>query len=305
MSARLPLVDPLERVLYLRSLDTFGTLGSEELAVVAQFMTERFFPAGTNLWEDGDPPRTIHLIVDGRVRFVRLGRSVGDREAPAGFGLVSLMADAETPRATAETDVVSLEIDGDALIEIMEDHFPILLEMRSVLARRLAVLRRERGIYHGESSALPEAGAWSDRPLTYAERLLRLRRCSVFAGLGLNVLAGLARDDREQRFEPGAVLWERGDPGDRLLVISHGVVVGTPAAPGRPFRAGVGMAVGADASFSELPYDYRATAETRVVAIRIDAPVLRDVMEDHPDFAMSVLRFYAREQLRLETSDRL
>ena len=305
MSARLPLVDPLERALYLRSLDTFGTLASEELAVFAGFLTERFFPAGTNLWEDGDPPRTIHLIVDGRVRFVRQGRNVGGREAPAGFGLVSLMADAPTPKATAETDVVSLEMHGDALIEIMEDHFPILLQMRSSLARRLTLLRHQRGIYGAESSALPENSSWSDRPLTYAERLLRLRRCSVFAGLGLNVLAGLARDDREQRFEPGDVLWEREDPGDRLLVISHGVVVGTPVSPGRPFRAGVGAAVGVDASLSELPYDHRATAETRVVAIRIDAPVLRDVMEDHPDFAMSVLRFYAREQLRLETSDRL
>jgi CRP-like cAMP-binding protein len=305
MRTRLPLVEPLERALYLRSLEAFGTLGSEELAVFAQFMTERFFPARSLLWEDGDPPRAVHLLVEGRVRLEKDGRRIGVREAPAGFGLVSLLADAETPRAAAETDVVSLVMDGSAFLEIMEDHFPVFLHVRSILARQVAGLRQERGIYYSGTRTDVEPGPWLEGPLPYVERLLRLRRCAVFQGLGLNVLAGLARDDHEERFEPGAVLWERGDPGDRLLVIAHGIVVGAPEEPGRSFRAGPGAAVGIDAAFSAMSYEFRATAETRVVAIRIDAPVLMDVMEDNPDFAMGVLRFYAREQLRLEIVDRM
>ena len=79
-------VGPVERLLYLRSLPGFVSLGASELATIAYETRERFFKRGQRLFTEGEAARAVHFLVEGRVSVRSQGRILYHRsDSGAGF----------------------------------------------------------------------------------------------------------------------------------------------------------------------------------------------------------------------------
>ena len=122
----------------------------------------------------------------------------------------------------AEEDTLTLEIDKDAIAEVLEDRLPILQYLLRELNRQaLGLLRRHRldpsGFFPEPPADLAALGrARPRRPLAASAPHAGLRRSSVTA------LAELARTLASVRFEPGTVLWHEGEPSHGILLVSSG-----------------------------------------------------------------------------------
>ena len=68
---------PVERVLLLKRLPMVSKLSGAQLAFVAEQITERFFPKGSVLLREGEPPAALYFPVEGRVHLTRNGRVLG------------------------------------------------------------------------------------------------------------------------------------------------------------------------------------------------------------------------------------
>ena len=298
MKPVVPLVGPLERTLYLQSLPAFDGLRSSQLARLAQLMDEEYIDAGAVLYRQGEPPAKLHFLVDGTVANLRDGRCIYVQEAPAMTGLNGLLggrgASLEVKAATALT---TLSIAGDAFLDLIEDHYDVFLHFRALYAARVESLQKRTGLFHTDHGGTKFADA--PEPGGVVESLLCLRRSVVFADAPVAALVQMIHDDSLVRFAGGQTIWSEGARGTYLLVVVHGEVRCSARDESTEFHAGPGYVLGADATFGSLPYAYTATALTPVAALRVDAAVITDVMEDHFEFALETLAHFAREEIRL------
>lgn len=295
-----------ERLLYLKKLRTIGGLPAAQLAVVAEYLTERYFPRGSTLLKEGEPIRSIHFVVDGKVHLRRKGRDLGHAGPSAAVGGLGLLGrDEEGVHAIAETDTSTLELDSEATREILEDHFGVLHHViRDTCAQLVHVASTTPLDVPGPAPArLPPT--FSGRELDLVERIFFLRQTAPFSHSSIEALAELSRGLVEVRFEPGTSLWERGDPAGVVFLLLSGTVVCTPAAPLQPFRLGTGVPVGGVESVAELPRWYDAVTEGRVIALSVDVEALIDAFEDHFGLAMDYLAEISQWLLRIFESMKL
>ncbi|PKN59401.1 MAG: hypothetical protein CVU56_00730 [Deltaproteobacteria bacterium HGW-Deltaproteobacteria-14] len=148
----------------------------------------------------------------------------------------------------------------------------------------------------------------SDRALvTSLERLLALRRSELFRDLptrDLEVLAGLLR---EAVFRAGEVIQPADQPATTLHLIVEGAIELVRDEVVRR-RVEAPFALGSLAVFAGRDGGTRATALTEVVALRIPADVIAEVVEDHFNVLDQLLRATARQlisEVRLLTGDRV
>jgi CRP-like cAMP-binding protein len=129
-------IDLVDRIFFLRRMSVFERSSITALAQLGRAMVQVRFEAGTALWREGEPSPGIFLLRRGRVR---ASSSAGVVFHPgAGFALGALEALAETPRwyeATAETEVVALQGDVGALVDVFEDDFEMAVDYLAVIAR--------------------------------------------------------------------------------------------------------------------------------------------------------------------------
>lgn len=296
-----PTVGPLERALALRTLPVFHDVRPRQLAALAQHMREYVVPRGTILHPAVEPQRAAYLVTDGRVRLQRDGRAAGTVEAPGALGLIHLLA-GQPPQATAiaETDVSTLVIEEAALLDVLEEHFSVVLHIQGVLGREIAALQEELSCY-----APPRSDAAAQKPPAASEAfnlincLLWLQRAPELRDLGVAVLAALLRDHRPLRYAAGDELFAAGAEASSFLVVVSGSVTGTPSSAQGRFRARPGDVLGRDAALAGLPYQYTAVAETPATAIGIAAQVFWDVAEDHFHVSRAALAMTARRLLSL------
>ena len=74
MRARDNAASRVQRVLALRTFPGFAHLAPRDLAVLAEVLRPRFFPAGVTILKEGVPAPGLQLIVDGKVTVHRKGR---------------------------------------------------------------------------------------------------------------------------------------------------------------------------------------------------------------------------------------
>jgi CRP-like cAMP-binding protein len=298
---RLPVVEPLQRALYLRSVPLFRGLRAEHLVAFARLMRERWVRRGTLLCAQGAASGAVQFLVAGRVRIERDRRQLRAAEAPASIGLLELLAQAPSAvTAVAATNVLALVIDGAALLDVIEDHFSIFTEIRRAIGEQMLALRdeRDRGSMR-QPPVVRDLGPPSPPRLGLVERLIWLSRSPVLRDLGVSVLAVLARDEDELRLREGQVLWAEGAPADFVALLVSGYVGCAGGAKGAAFRAGPGTVLGLDAAFTGIPHEHAAVARTAVVAIRLGVQSLLDVAEDHSHVAARVLAHCAGMLLEL------
>lgn len=285
-------VSHVEKILLLSKVRVLERLPRPQLSVIAEATRERFFPKGSVLLREGEPVETIHYLVEGRVRASLKGRDLGVGGPGASIGALGVLTrDHHGLEAVAETDVLALEQDVDAVFELLEDNFAILRFVLQDLCRQII-----DSVVSGpvEPLTIPRVDASPPGPeLDLVDRIFILRKAPPFARCSLNALAELARAMVDVRFEPGTRLWQAGEQARGILLLVFGTVRCTP--PSRPsFVAGAGWPLGALEAIGGTARWYEAVTETPVVALAGDVEVLWDVLEDHSDMALDYLSVLGR-----------
>ncbi len=301
MGTRLPLVSPLERALFLRSHPHLSGLSSDVIAVMAANTREAFLPKGTIFKEEDSPVDTLYFIVEGRIRVQHRDGLLFHLEPPGGAGLWWALAEFEGgPAFAADTDAVVLEIGVDPFFDILEDHFPLVLQLYDVLSGELTRLERDLGEPPRVSEPPQNPPPCPTQPLDLVERLLWTTRCGAFEDVNLSALSELVRAHPEIRLQPGEVLWNEGEPSEFLALVTHGVVRCSSPHTYRNFSAGPTVVIGIDDTIAGRSRSYSARAATGSILIRVDRQTYLDVLEDNFDLALRGLRYYASTILKTQ-----
>jgi CRP-like cAMP-binding protein len=138
--------------------------------------------------------------------------------------------------------------------------------------------------------------------LGIVERAMFVRRLMTYGSARVEALAELAREMAVVRVPAGTALYDIGDAAPYSLLVYSGVV-SCETKTAQQFRLGPDSVVGGIDSIAAEPRWYRAVAETDLVALRADTAHLMDVIEDHPDMGLDMLRSAAR--ILAELQDRV
>ncbi len=287
MPTEAPLVGTVDRLLALKRHNIFGSLPAGELAIVAEASRERFFRKGQVLFDEEEPIESIFLVIDGQVHMTLGGKLIGHATPGAAAGGIGLFARTEDAiGAIAETDVMALELDIDAITEIFEAHSSILLHtVRQVC--RLIVAEAEQ---HPEAllemfEALNTAVSVNE--LDFVGRLFVLRRAEPFKRTSINALAELAKNMEGVRYSAGDGLWEEAENSGMVLLVVEGRVECWRG--DLRFDAGPGASLGAVDSVAGVPRLFGARAATDVIALKGYSRVMLDIFEDNFEMARDYL----------------
>ncbi|MBT8493847.1 MAG: cyclic nucleotide-binding domain-containing protein [Deltaproteobacteria bacterium] len=285
-----------DRILAMRSLDSFAPLEDESLALVAEHARLCSFRKGEVVTVEGQRPTALFVVLEGSIRVERLGQEVVVVQRARGVGFLSVLAQDDVGvTSVALEDTVCLEIPAAAFLRAMEEDFSL---MRNTLRLSAGQLVRDRGSLPvgPERKLVAAAGEYRERELTMVERIIQLRQGPVFSQCNLDAVIELVRRSREVRFEPGDTIFEVGDPSTFSFGIDYGIVR-CSSANGDSVDVGYGFAMGVMDSFAQQPRSYRAVAQTKVVGFRIDSAVFMSVLESYFELAIGLQIGISRQLL--------
>ena len=132
------MLSTVEKVLFLKSIELFSQIPSEDLAQVALIAEQEAREGGEEIFSEGDAGDALYLVLEGKVR-IHLGEkeiaALGEREC---FGEMALLdAAPRSASATALEPASLLKISREDFQEIMSDKPEIALGIIKVLSRRL------------------------------------------------------------------------------------------------------------------------------------------------------------------------
>lgn len=158
----------------IRHLDFFRDLDSAALDDIAGMARPERIPRGEMLFQQGEPPRAIFMVLSGRFKATQVtpdGRQVVVRLAGPGdlIGHVSVFAEKPYPATpTAVTDSIALVWSPSLFIELMQRHPPLSLavvrnmgkfiEEAHTRLRESSTERVERRIAHAVLRLVRQAG---------------------------------------------------------------------------------------------------------------------------------------------------
>jgi CRP-like cAMP-binding protein len=291
-------VGRLERLLHLRRLPLLGTLPPDDLGLIAEQTRPRLFRQGEVLLRRGEPIGAVHVVVEGRVGLRRGEHEMGHATTGAAVGGLGFLArDDEGIDASAEEDTLTLELDTDTLGEILEDRFRILQHLLRETSRLLLDLWHQAPRECAAAAERMEAPGFSGS-LDLVERMLFLRQGLPFLRSSASALADLARNLVELRFDPGVVLWRRGEPARQVLMLVSGRVACSAPIDGFGLAPGPGYPLGGLDAVAGMSRWYDAVCDGPVVTLSGDVEILFDVFEDSADVALDYLSQIARTHLR-------
>lgn len=280
------LLDLTQRILYLRSIPIATMLTPAVLKIMAGNMRERTFAPKECLMKQGEPLRAVYSLTEGRVSLIRKGVPFGELVPPQSLGFLGVLARAEgTYDATAEEPTRVLELDADALLELMEDHFELTFAIVRYLSERLLAEIQELPAQVMQERMGGTAPPAPERPLDLVERILYLRGLRAYSETNLNALAQLAVRLVECRFSPGETIWNVDAPSDRVLLVRAGTAICTADGGKKRWRVEPNSGVGGMEVLAHKPRWYSAEAETPLVGFWVAMDSMVDLLED--DFTMA------------------
>lgn len=135
-------------------------------------------------------------------------------------------------------------------------------------------------------------------------KIKALKRAPLFAGLSQKELAALAKVTEDLEAEPGAVLIREGDVGREAFVLMDGDV--------RVERKGKDLGIrsapellGEISILEDVPRTATVTAETPVRFFVLTSRAFRNLVKDHPNVELEVLRTLVKRVLSLSDEDSL
>ncbi|GJM45527.1 MAG: hypothetical protein DHS20C21_23690 [Gemmatimonadota bacterium] len=297
------MIGPLERALFLKSLAPFGdSLSPMHTAVLAENAQERTFRSGEAIHTPGRAVECFHTVVSGSVLVSGGEYFEGSRVEERGtVGFLSMIARRDAGLSSvALEDTVTLSFDEDVFLDILEDNFAILVRLIRSLTRQTLAHRQQipEGTYLAPLDG--QEGLPRD-PTDFVERLRLLRRPGgVFGNSSMEAMARISAATPPVRIEAGKTLWKVGDRADHALIIASGTVACTTQWGLSHFRAGPGYPLGNLERFSGDPRWFTAVTETPLVALYTSTERLLDIMEDHTDLAIHLLRATAERLIRIQ-----
>lgn len=293
--------DPLERLLYLRLESQLVSLSAHELSLLAQHSDGCAYAEGEYLMMQGAPAPAIHFLVEGKVSLRSNGVTYLKVKAPAVVGMIPVLSgDKHGVEAIADEDVVTLTVAAHVLLDLVEDNFRFMEGALRAVSGELQKIQRRLEVLDLLQRSEPNTDvSYPQEPLDLITRLKFLRR-GVYSDVNLEALIELIRGAKEVRFEAGEVLWEVGDTSDHSLSVVYGVILCEEPRGARTFVMGPNSNVGVLEANAGLARSYKATAKTRLVAIRSTVEDFFDVLEDHTQLGMGLLRALCRRVLQLQ-----
>jgi CRP-like cAMP-binding protein len=138
------MLSTLERVIILKSVDIFAQTPDEVLADVASILGEVQLPAGTTIFEKGDPGTRLYIIVSGRVRVHDGEHTLGELADRDVFGEMALLdPEPRVASISALEDTELLSLDQEPFYALMADRVEVARGVIGVLTRRLRERMRD------------------------------------------------------------------------------------------------------------------------------------------------------------------
>jgi CRP-like cAMP-binding protein len=289
----LPLPGVRDRVLLLRSLESFAALDDEAITLLAEHARPRAFGAGEVVLVEGRPVESVHVVIDGQISSRRKGKLLAQVRRARGVGFLSLLArDENGVDAVADQPTRTFEVPAAVVHDAIEENFSFLRNLLRLSGRGLL---DRRGGLPANPAAPPaaEVGEYPTRPLTLVERVLDMRSGGIFATGSLEPVVEVARRQEQVEFGPGELLWRAGEPASwSLRVLAGRIECSTP--DGRRVVVGKGYVLGNLDALAEHPRSFEARAETRVAGYRSDLESLLSVIESHPELGRELLAVLSR-----------
>lgn len=129
-----------------------------------------------------------------------------------------------------------------------------------------------------------------------------LSRAGIFQGVDSEAVNNLIEQMETVRFPRGTTIFDEGEPGDRLYIITAGKIKLARHAPDG--RENLLTVMGPSDMFGELsifdpgPRTSSAVCVTEVQAATMNSDMLQKWVEDHPSIAQQLLRVLARRLRR-------
>lgn len=131
-------ISTVEKVLFLKGVDLFKSIPSEELSSIAQITDEIEYTKDEQVFAEGDQGDAMYLIVDGQVK-VHSGDHIfaelGTRQV---FGEMAILdAEPRSASITSMSDLTLLKIRREDFTEILAEKPEISQGIIQVLTHRL------------------------------------------------------------------------------------------------------------------------------------------------------------------------
>lgn len=132
------MLNKVEIMLHLRSLDLFSRLATRDLSELADVVREEACPAGAAIVREGEFSDCMYVVVEGEVRVTREEKFVARLGPGEFFGEMALF-DGETRFATvtAATRLRLLRLERHDLLQLMDEHPGIAIGMCQTLSGRV------------------------------------------------------------------------------------------------------------------------------------------------------------------------
>jgi CRP-like cAMP-binding protein len=283
-----------ERMLRLRSVPVFRAMAANDLAQLAASIRPRAFARGEVLLREDLPPRSFFLLNSGTVTMMRQGRRIGTVRGPGGVGFLSFLAqNAGGTSAVAQSYVEGFEVPAEAMEEVFEDHFVVLLGTIRWLAQRLLAENQAAAPPPFVAPTVSFDHLIGDRELGIVERIFLLRRARAFARANVNSLARLARRMEEVRVPARTTLWKVGEPADHTFFSVKGMARLIWSDGEKAQIVGPGYALGGIEALVGVPRWNELVTDEPAILLRGNRERLIDLFEDDRDFAMSFMALFA------------
>jgi HEAT repeat protein len=133
-----PMITTAEKVLFLKGIELFAAVPSEDLVEIAAIAVETAADDEEEIFREGDRGDALYLVVEGTVRVSRGGTALatlGEREV---FGEMALLdPGARSATATAATAATLLRVGQDDFAELLRERPEVAVGVLRVLTRRL------------------------------------------------------------------------------------------------------------------------------------------------------------------------
>ncbi len=281
-------LDVTERILRLRMVPVFRSMPAASLAQLAAAIRPRTFRRGEVVLREDEPPRSFFLIGSGNVRMVRRGKRIGTVRGPGGVGFLPFLArSAGATGAVAQSFVEAYEVPGDAVEEVFEDDFSVMLASMRWVADRLLVEMKSATPPPYSPPDPPFEHLIGDRELGIVDRIYLLRRTRAFRAANVNSLARVARRMEEQRFPARTRIWSPGDVSDTSCFFVKGMAKLVWNEGRSEQGVGPGYVVGGTESLVAVPRWNELVTEEPVVLLRGRREALIDMFEDDREVALT------------------
>lgn len=267
----------LRRVWTLRQFAMLEGAALDEIATLAHNVVETELEPGTIVANAGVRVADVHFVLDGELGTSDRSRSWSHHEL---CGAACVVADCPAPQTiVAHTRTRTLRLAADDLHDVLEDNFGVLMAALRSVARELLV--RERRLPVSQLSAALPGGL--------VERLLALRRQAPFAQAHPRPLAALARSARDITWPANETVAKQGSPAEEAFIVMAGTVRADA------MTVADGESIGLLEMLAERPHEHTYETQTPTRAISVTNADLFDVLEDHGDLGLDMLRAMSRE----------